>query len=68
MEESYQCECGCELFWFFGCFVRCSKCFNEYKHTGPKGRREYWLRRFNHAEHEYSNWVHIDDISLKESE
>ena len=68
MDKFYYCECGCPTFVFFGCFVRCDACQNEFKHTVPKGRREYWLRRFNLETHEYSNWEHVTDDCFKEPE
>ena len=66
MDEYYICECGVANFLWFGTFVRCGACYNEYKHTGPKGRREYWLRRFNLETHEYHNWEHISSNAFKE--
>ncbi len=34
MDESTTCECGNEVFWFFGHFVRCPKCYKEYGRDG----------------------------------
>jgi len=60
MDESIECECGETRFWWFGDFLRCPKCHNEFKQTGPKGRRELWLRRFNRELKCYGkNWEHI---------
>jgi len=67
MDEFYYCECGCPTFTFFGCFVRCDACSNEFKHTGPKGRREFWMRRFNLETHEYANWEHVNSDVFKEA-
>ena len=53
MDESFVCECGNNEFWFFGEYVRCKKCFNEYKNfdDGIIGRR------FNYESKSYSeNW------------
>ena len=68
MEECYYCECGCPTFDFYGCFVRCSACRNEFKHTGSKGKREYWMRRCNLETFEYHNWEHVSDTAFKEPE
>ena len=60
MDENFVCECGNEEFWFFWGWVKCTKCFNEYKKTrstwnGP----EFWLRRFNKEKNKYhDNWEH----------
>jgi len=71
MDESLICECGNTKFWFFWDFVRCTKCFNEYKkiikaYTQPKLNElnefkyptfEYWLRRFDKEKNQYhDNW------------
>lgn len=58
MDESIKCECGNNKFWYFGDFVRCPKCWNEYKYM-PIAQGEYWLRRFNKELQEYDkNWEH----------
>lgn len=55
MDESIKCECGSYLFWYFGKFSRCTKCYNEYKVVDG----ENWMRRFNKEENAYSqNWEH----------
>ena len=61
MEESIKCECGNTKFWYFGKFVRCPNCLNEFKSTGNfdgfDDKNELWMRRFNHEEHKYNpNW------------
>ncbi len=69
MNESFVCECGNEKFWYFWSYVRCSKCFNEYKYTWNDGwvpgegivehniGPERWLRRFNKEKNQYhDNW------------
>jgi len=60
MEENFKCECGNEKFWFFWNFVRCTKCFNEYKRTQEDWNEpELWLRRFNKKKNQYNlNWEH----------
>lgn len=59
MDESIKCECGNDKFWWFGEFLRCPICFNEYKRTG--NGKEYWLRRFNKEENYYNeNWEHFN--------
>ena len=56
MTASIVCECGNTKFWFFGHFVRCPKCFNEYKETPLK---EILLRRLNMETDQYENdWEH----------
>jgi len=56
MDKSIECECGNTLFWFFGSFFRCNKCYNEFKNQGD----ELWMRRFNLETHEYcKNWEHF---------
>ena len=60
MEESITCECGSNKFWWFGEYLRCPKCHNEFKQTGPKRQRELWFRRFNKEENRYeNNWEHV---------
>ena len=69
MDKSFKCECGNEDFWYFGKFVRCPKCLNEYKcesiYHAPSYRlqssgfttTEYWMRRFNKETNQYDkNW------------
>jgi hypothetical protein len=52
MDESFICECGNEKFWYFIEFVRCPKCYNEYVYK--KGKKELWLRRYNHINKSYN--------------
>lgn len=53
MDESFVCECSNNKFWFFGEYVRCPKCFNEYKGF----ENEIIGRRFNHESKSYpENW------------
>jgi len=55
MDKSISCECGKDHFWFFGAFVRCSNCLNEFKYK-PR-LKELWMRRWNMEEKRYSkNW------------
>ena len=70
MNESLICECGNQNFWYFWTYVRCTKCFNEYKyefyeddeHFGGFGGIEnqsgpqYWMRRFDKSKNQYDNW------------
>jgi len=65
MDKSLKCECGNEHFWFFWGYVRCPKCFNEYKQTiktfddedDISDYPEYWVRRWNKETHSYDkNW------------
>ena len=62
--ENLQCECGETVFWWFGYFLRCPVCLNEYKDTCFKVRkgvqiRELWVRRFNKETKTYDkNWEH----------
>jgi hypothetical protein len=30
VDESFECECGCNTFWFFQWYIRCPKCLTEY--------------------------------------
>lgn len=56
MDESIVCECGNDRFWWFGEFLRCPKCHNEFK----GGRNELWMRRFNLETKSYGeNWEHL---------
>jgi len=66
MDESIKCECGETTFWYFGEYVRCLNCFNEYKQTktGREKLKELWLRRFNRENSYYSNWEHYDPRAL----
>jgi len=68
MEESIKCECGNDKFWFFKTFVRCTNCFNEFKHTtNANNIIECWMRRFNHEEHKYNpNWEKWEKITQTE--
>lgn len=60
MDESIICECGNSQFWYFGSFVRCSKCFIEIKQEEAKNKVETWLRRFNKETNSYEkNWEKI---------
>lgn len=64
MDESIKCECGNDKFWWFGDYLRCPKCHNEYKKDGI----EYWLRRFNKEENHYSeHWEHSHSGPVAES-
>ena len=74
MDENLICECGNENFWFFWGYVRCTKCFNEYKRVmtefhqhsfggGGSGypdlTPEFLMRRFNKEKNQYyNNWEH----------
>lgn len=51
MDESFVCECSNDEFWFFGWYVRCKKCFNEYQHF----EKSIIGRRFNLESKLYSN-------------
>jgi hypothetical protein len=65
MDESFTCECGKNTFWWFGSFLRCYHCHNEFKQSGPKGRREFWMRRFNKEEHVYDkNWKKLNKPNI----
>lgn len=63
MEESFKCECGEHIkFAYFGTFVRCMNCHNEYKFISNRdsSKNEHWMRRFNKEEHYYpENWEHL---------
>ena len=69
MDKSIICECGNQVFWWFGDFVRCTRCYTEYKQTEDvPGEKETWLRRFNNDSHEYDkNWS-SGDTGLKRKE
>ena len=72
MDKNFICECGNEEFWFFWGYVRCIKCFNEYKRTFPEFHNikgdgfggieyndgpEFWMRRFDKDKNQYhDNW------------
>ena len=63
MDESIKCECGSKDYWFFGDYVRCQKCYMEYKRelVNSLGHNmivvEYWKRRFNKETNSYNrNW------------
>jgi len=59
MTKNLICECGANKFYWFGDYLRCPKCQMEFKRSGPKGRREYWQRRFNKNTNAYKkNWEH----------
>lgn len=62
MDESIKCECGETTFWWFGEYLRCPSCYNEYKQTGHGDSDcvvETWLRRFNNELKAYpENWEH----------
>ena len=60
MDKSIKCECGNNTFWYFKTFVRCTKCWNEYKETTNFNHEtEFWMRRFNKVEKKYNpNWEH----------
>ena len=69
MGESFICECGNETFWYFWSYVRCTKCFNEYKKVmaeryatsgfGSSGDGstepypEFWMSRFDKVKNQY---------------
>lgn len=69
--ENFICECGNENFWFFWSYVRCTKCFNEYKETWetplfpyehggfggiePYEGPRFWIRRFDKDKNQYHN-------------
>jgi len=56
MDESLKCECGGNVFWWFGSHIRCQNCFNEMKETEDvKGNTERWMRRFNKEENSYDS-------------
>jgi hypothetical protein len=60
MDQNIICECGETTFWWFGSYLRCTKCCTEFKQTGPKGREEFWQRKFNHETHEYcEHWERV---------
>ena len=58
METSIICECGSNLFWFFGKTARCFKCYMEYRAIKftPNGNFELMTRRFNNIEKMWANW------------
>jgi hypothetical protein len=69
MEDNFVCECGSENFWYFWGYVRCSKCFNEYRlqfrtniifnHSGyPEDPSPHFeMRRFDKEKNQYhDNW------------
>ena len=62
MEISFICECGNEHFWYFWHYVRCTKCFNEYKdeisrEVAAGYESEHWMRRFDKTKNQYpDNW------------
>lgn len=57
MDDPIKCECENDKFWWFGEFIRCQKCFNEYHFdTDYDGNFEYQVRRFNHANNTYEVW------------
>lgn len=60
MSEGLKCECGSDTFSYFGTFVRCPSCLNEYKRVGWHGGTvEYWMRRYNLEKERYDiNWEH----------
>ena len=60
MSNDYiECECGSVHFLWYGDFLRCKKCFTEFKQTGRRGKRELWLRKFNVKTYKYErNWEH----------
>ncbi len=58
MDKNIKCECGEDSFWYFGEYVRCRSCFNEYKHTTTKEIKELWLRRFDKENSRFGNWEH----------
>ena len=66
MDESFICECGNHInFAYFGQFVRCMKCYNEYKFITKKdiSKNEHWMRRFNNEDNFYpENWEQIPTI------
>lgn len=69
MDKSIKCECGNNSFWWFGDYLRCPNCFMEFKQSGPKGRREFWQRRFNRDGKCYDkNWEHISRDEAQRSE
>lgn len=60
MEESIKCECGNNKLWWFGDYLRCPECHNEFKMTGWELHHEFWFRRFNLETHQYAdNWEHV---------
>lgn len=69
MDESMKCECGNDTFWYFGTFVRCPKCYQEYKRTETVVRSvevEHWTRRWSvDGENAHGNWEHSNAEQLK---
>jgi len=47
MDQSFKCECGQDKLFWFGEFLRCPFCSTQFKMIGRKGKREFWLRRYN---------------------
>jgi len=58
MDKGIICECGNEKFWFFGSYVRCVKCLNEFKDTTIYSDGIFvWMRRYNKETNSYHrNW------------
>lgn len=59
METSIKCKCGCNEFWYFGEYVRCSECFSEYKTVDNQdygGELELWTRTFDELKHQFGEW------------
>ena len=63
MDESFICECGEHTrFAYFGVFVRCMSCYNEYKFVSKRdsSKNEHWMRRFNGDGNYYpKNWEQL---------
>ena len=60
MDKGFTCECGNDKFWFFWHYVRCTKCYNEYKdeitnEVAAGYESERFMRRFNKEENKYDN-------------
>ena len=65
MEGSIKCECGENRFYYFGDYVVCSNCSNEFKETKtdkecvvPNGTAI--MRRVNRATGKCTKWEHWD--------
>ena len=68
MDESIKCECGNDKFWWFDGFIRCPKCFNEYRiEFDYDFNPENWMRRFNKEENRYDeNWEHFNPETFQQ--
>jgi hypothetical protein len=58
VEKSITCECGNNKFWYFGNYIRCPKCFMEFKMDNPT---KIIQRRWNKKLKQYNeNWEGIE--------